>query len=168
MSSIDHVTFEGFRHDGVWNWNIKQNLLRPQIYDQNSIMSGRPSFWNKTAEFGKRFFAGTIGSAIPVGAAALAAYYYSDMGVNYLAATLATVGSGFLSAFVTLNPLQSLNRGAELGSVVILTFALNTNEFRNRFSSFIDSAKNVTTTAMSKFFDDYIRVPVCGNSTTGM
>jgi len=139
---------------GVWFVAHRENsMIAPQHRYQNSGTQ-QMGIWSKTAEFGKRFFTGSLGSAIPLSLPV--AYQYFRNAVPLTQPTmvvlgLSTLALGLASAAVTSKPLYAFNRGIQFGSVAQITAYLtgigsedvlkSISEFGSKISDAFSSSK---------------------------
>jgi len=112
---------------GVWFVaQRKESMIVPQHRYQNSGTQ-QMGIWSKTAEFGKRFFTGSLGSAIPLSLPV--AYQYFRNGTSLTQPGMgvlcfSTLALGLASAAVTSKPSCALTRGIQFGSVAQITATL--------------------------------------------
>jgi hypothetical protein len=115
--------------DNRGNWILAQEGSRvAHRHSTVVIQEQKLGIWSRTAEFGKRFFAGSLGSAIPLAVAV--AYQYATKSsfhteFNQRAElALFTTALGLASAAVTSTPSNAFNRGIMFGSVAQVTSAV--------------------------------------------
>ena len=146
---------------GVWFVAHRENsMIAPQHRYQNSGTQ-QMGIWSKTAEFGKRFFTGSLGSAIPLSLPVAYQYFRNAAPLTQptmVVLGLSTLALGLASAAVTSKPSYAFNRGIQFGLVAQITATLTGIGSEDVLKSISDS--NITGA-----YNEWISTP-CGNLVT--
>ncbi len=114
------------------------------------------TFWRGAAEFGKRFFAGAIGAAIPTIAGA-AVLYRMDSAPSLLSECLWAMGLGISCASVTSTAMQSfkcsLLGGAAHEATMLMNCASLVEKTRNAYQSAVGTVGAVWGSLKAKWWN---------------
>ena len=143
---------------GVWFVAHRENsMIAPQHRYQNSGTQ-QMGIWSKTAEFGKRFFTGSLGSAIPLSLPVAYQYFRNAAPLTQptmVVLGLSTLALGLASAAVTSKPSYAFNRGIQFGSVAQITATLTGIGSE-------DVLKSISNSNIIGAYNEWISTP-CGN-----